>query len=295
MAAVNSNLLVTGPTGTGKEMFAQSLHNASPRRHHPFVAINCASIPPTLLESELFGYESGAFTGASRGGKKGYFELANGGTLFLDEIGELPLPFQAHLLRALQGKEIMRVGGDKMIPVDVRIVSATHKDLYQSVRDGAFRADLYHRLNVLRLQLPPLSQRREDIPALAETFMRQKAEELKLPPAILADEALASLSAYPWEGNVRELENAMERLLVMKSGETVQPRDLGEFLPDLQPPAASGLAEAPASAETLTDRERQIVVQTFLRLGKNRRATCRQLGISPTTLWRRLKEAGEAG
>ena len=207
MAQASSSIVIYGQSGTGKELFAQSIHNASPRRNYPFIAINCASIPETLLESELFGYSEGAFTGAKKGGKQGYFELAHKGTLFLDEIGEMELSLQSRILRVLQEKEVTRIGGDSVISVDVRIISASNKRLLDLVRQNRFRSDLYYRLNVLSLELPPLCERPEDIPLLIADFQEQLHTEFTFTP-----EAEAYLSRYPWRGNVRELGNFVERV-----------------------------------------------------------------------------------
>ena len=207
MAASSSSIVIHGQSGTGKELFAQAIHNASPRREYPFIAINCASIPESLLESELFGYSEGAFTGAKKGGKKGYFELANQGTLFLDEIGEMDLNLQARILRVLQEKEITRVGGDRVFSIDVRVISASNKCLLQMVRRNLFREDLYYRLNVLSLEIPPLKERREDIPLLLEEFQTELHTNVQFTP-----QAVGFLQAYPWNGNVRELRNFAERV-----------------------------------------------------------------------------------
>lgn len=207
MAASSSSIVIHGQSGTGKELFAQAIHNASPRREYPFIAINCASIPESLLESELFGYSEGAFTGAKKGGKKGYFELANQGTLFLDEIGEMDLNLQARILRVLQEKEITRVGGDRVFSIDVRVISASNKRLLQMVRRNLFREDLYYRLNVLSLEIPPLKERREDIPLLLEEFQTELHTNVQFTP-----QAVSFLQAYPWNGNVRELRNFAERV-----------------------------------------------------------------------------------
>ena len=207
MAASSSSIVIHGQSGTGKELFAQAIHNASPRREYPFIAINCASIPESLLESELFGYSEGAFTGAKKGGKKGYFELANQGTLFMDEIGEMDLNLQARILRVLQEKEITRVGGDRVFSIDVRVISASNKRLLQMVRRNLFREDLYYRLNVLSLEIPPLKERREDIPLLLEEFQTELHTNVQFTP-----QAVGFLQAYPWNGNVRELRNFAERV-----------------------------------------------------------------------------------
>lgn len=207
MAQSSSSIVIYGQSGTGKELFAQSIHNASPRRDYPFIAINCASIPETLLESELFGYSEGAFTGAKKGGKLGYFELAHKGTLFLDEIGEMEPSLQSRILRVLQEKEVTRIGGDSVISVDVRIISASNKRLLDLVRQNRFRPDLYYRLNVLSLEIPPLCERAEDIPLLISDFQSKMHTSFSLSP-----EAMEFLSQYPWRGNIRELGNFVERI-----------------------------------------------------------------------------------
>jgi two-component system, NtrC family, nitrogen regulation response regulator GlnG len=235
LAQAPLSVLITGETGTGKELVARALHRESPRARAPFVALNTAAIPSELLESELFGHEAGAFTGAARR-HIGRFEQADGGTLFLDEIGDMPLPLQTRLLRVLAEGEFFRVGGRELIRVDVRVVAATHQDLEARVRDGAFRADLLHRLNVVRLQLPPLRERREDIPLLAERFMLSTAERFEATPKRFGKAAMARLMAHDWPGNVRELENLCWRLAALAPADTITPADLDDAL---SPPVAS--------------------------------------------------------
>lgn len=205
MANSKSPVLITGESGTGKELVAQAIHNVSPLRDKHFVAINCAAIPPSLLESELFGYEAGAFTGASKSGKMGIFELAHNGTLFLDEIGEMPMELQTRFLRVLQEKEVMRIGGDKVIKVDVRIIAATNKNLYEQVEKGLFRKDLFYRLNVLPINLPPLRERTEDIEVIIEALKKKNHYRFKL-----SKEVMDFFYSYSWNGNVRELINCLE-------------------------------------------------------------------------------------
>ncbi|MCL5046497.1 MAG: sigma 54-interacting transcriptional regulator [Actinobacteria bacterium] len=224
MTRVNAAILILGESGTGKELFAQAIHNASPRANAPFVAVNCAALPESLLESELFGYEEGAFTGARRGGKAGLFEQAHQGTVFLDEIGEMPQNLQARMLRVLQEKEVMRIGGTRVVPVDIRVIAATNRDLADLVERGAFRADLYYRLNVLPLHIPPLRERREDIPFLVEYFLSQRGGRTPLPPEIAAQ-----FQSYDWPGNIRELENCLEYLLVV-GGDRPKIDDLPETI-----------------------------------------------------------------
>ena len=225
LAQAPLSVLVTGETGTGKELVARALHRESPRARKPFVALNTAAIPSELLESELFGHEAGAFTGANKR-HVGRFEQADGGTLFLDEIGDMPLPLQTRLLRVLAEGEFFRVGGRELIRVDVRVIAATHQDLEQLVADGRFRADLLHRLDVVRLHLPPLRERRDDVPQLAERFLAIAASKLGAPAKRFARPALERLRAHDWPGNVRELENLCWRLAALAPGDTIGVADL---------------------------------------------------------------------
>lgn len=289
-AATDSAVLIQGESGTGKELFAQSIHNASRRASGPFVAVNCAAIPEHLLESELFGYEGGAFTGAKREGKQGLFELAHKGTIFLDEIGEIPRALQARLLRVLQEKEIMRVGGDKIMPVDIRIISATNKDLEQKVSQGEFRDDLYYRLNVFSLKIPPLRERQEDIPLLALAFLRRFGVEADEDSA--ARELRPLLTAYAWPGNIRELYNVMERLSLLAS-RSVKP-GWADMLPKvMQAPVAD---EASVTVRVKLDQglkqavsqvEKDIVAAMLARHGNDQARVARLLGVGRTTLWRK--------
>ena len=225
LARSSMTVLITGESGTGKERVAQALHQHSPRAKAAFIALNTAAIPKDLLESELFGHERGAFTGAAAQ-RRGRFEQADGGTLFLDEIGDMPFDLQTRLLRVLQEGEFYRVGGHLPVKVDVRIIAATHQDLSQRVRDGVFREDLMHRLNVIRLEIPPLRERREDVSLLLNTFLKRAARELDSPPKMLTPDALAILEGYDWPGNVRQLENMCRWLTVMASGREIMPQDL---------------------------------------------------------------------
>ena len=247
IAPVNSTVLITGESGTGKERIARGLHALSPRRHRPFIAANVAALPETLLESELFGHEKGAFTGAV-GQRKGYFELAHRGTLFLDEIGEMPSATQAKLLRVLEEREFMRVGGETAIHVDVRVIAATNDNLKYLVDAGRFRRDLYYRLNVLHIDLPPLRDRRDDIPLLVESFIRQASKEHDRPEVVISAEAMALLTRYDWPGNVRELKNLIESMVVLSPGRVIGPADIP---PDIrtQAPASRRLLPAPVMRE----------------------------------------------
>ncbi|MHB8368429.1 MAG: sigma-54 interaction domain-containing protein [Leptospirales bacterium] len=227
VARSDSTVLITGESGTGKERIARILHDASPRSGSPFVPVNCGAIPEGLMESELFGHEKGAFTGAVTG-RSGRFEIASGGTIFFDEIGELPLSLQVKLLRVLQEKTYERVGGSKALTANVRVLAATHRNLEEMSRDGRFREDLFYRLSVIPVEIPPLRERREDIPLLVAFFLRRWEEEGRGETVVLGEGTLEVLSEYGWPGNVRELENVMERLLVLLGGETVTPADLPE-------------------------------------------------------------------
>lgn len=292
-AKADTTAVITGETGTGKEMFAQSIHNNSNRRNGLFVAVNCASVPENLLESELFGYEEGAFTGARRGGKKGLFELAHEGTLFLDEIGELSIKLQARLLRVLQEKAIIRVGGDTVVPVDVRIIAATHRNLEESVSKGLFRQDLYYRLNVLRLSLPPLRERLDDIPLLIDELLKKICKRTCNPRPIFSNRILNKFGSYDWPGNVRELENILERLVALKDGTEVQLEDIDEIIKMEKQELLGKEVYKDKKVElkgTLEDMEREIISITLNLANQDKEMACNLLGISQTTLWRRLKK-----
>lgn len=282
-------ILITGESGTGKEMVAQSIHNKSGRANNPFVAINAAAMPENLLESELFGYEEGAFTGARKGGKKGLFELAHNGTLFLDEIGELPLKLQARLLRVLQEKTIMRVGGDTVIPVNARIIAATHKNLENAVKSGAFRQDLYYRLNVLRLNLPSLNERKQDIPELVNTISTRVSEEIQVPAAEYTKDVIERLQMFNWEGNIRELENVILRLNILRKSNIITIEDLSGIFCDIEL-AKNKKAQLSLNIEELDIMERNIIAYVLNFTNNDKNKTCKILNISKTTLWRRLKQ-----
>ena len=298
VAASDLNVLVTGETGTGKELVARALHDESARRARPFVALNTAAIPSELLESELFGHEAGAFTGATRR-VAGRFEQAEGGTLFLDEIGDMPLALQTRLLRVLAGGEFYRVGGRELIRGNVRIVAATHQDLAQRVAAGQFRADLMHRLDVVRIELPALRTRRSDIPLLARHFLAATAQELKLPPKRFSRAALKLVAQRDYPGNVRELENLCRRLAVIAPGAEILPADLGERVPAagagewtdaLREWAAAALAEGEADIHA---RARAALDQTLLQAALlahegHRQNAAQALGVGRNTLTRKL-------
>jgi propionate catabolism operon transcriptional regulator len=294
-----STVLIEGETGSGKELVAQAIHRESPRRdaNRPFVAVNCGAIAESLLESELFGHEDGAFTGARRGGHAGLFEAANGGTLFLDEIGEMPLSLQTRLLRVLEEREVMRVGGTRPVPIDVRVISATHCDLEARVRDGRFRADLFYRLAVLRLALPPLRARVQDIAPLLEWSLKGAlaALDARPHPNLLAELKACTplLTGYAWPGNVRELRNLTERLALFLAAEPLQALTPG-FMLSVAPELASDFIEsfdtkAVKSLEQFPKNKENTALATLARFDGQRDLAARHLGISRTTLWRRLK------
>lgn len=287
-AASQATVLISGESGTGKERLARYLHGHSRRGAGAFVAINCGGLPETLLESELFGHRKGSFTGATAD-KKGLFEAAAGGTLFLDEIGETSPAVQVRLLRALQEHTVRPVGATADIPVDVRIIAATNRDLDAMVRERAFRKDLFYRLRVLPLEVPPLRERKEDLLALARQFIARACAEYSCGPCALSPEVLDLLLAYDWPGNVRELENAIERAVVLADGKPrIEPADLPPEIRHRAPSSAGG-SDNPL---TLAELERRHILATLDRLRGNRKATARALGIGENTLWRKLKRYG---
>lgn len=284
----DSTTLILGESGTGKELFAQAIHNASERCHGPFVAVNCGAIPRDLVQSELFGHVEGAFTGSARGGSAGKFELADGGTIFLDEIGDMSFDAQVSLLRVLQEGEVARVGAKSARQVDVRIIAATHRNLSQAVAEGAFREDLYYRLNVLNLTVPPLRMRREDIPLLARHFLKRCARSLRKSVQGFSPEALALLCAHAWPGNVRELENAIERATNLAMGELIQPGDL----PLDTRPRPLVHAYAPQLTQDLSSHERHAIVAALKNTGGNIRLAARQLNVSRGGLYNKMNRFG---
>ncbi|MDR1603397.1 MAG: sigma 54-interacting transcriptional regulator [Gracilibacteraceae bacterium] len=290
---IDSTVLINGESGAGKELFAQSIHNHSPRSQEAFVAVNCASIPANLLESELFGYAEGAFTGAKKGGKIGLFELAHGGTIFLDEIAEISRDMQPRLLRVLEERQIMRIGADRVIPVNTRVIAATNQNLLSLVNEGRFRSDLYYRLNVLALNLPPLRERREDTAALLEYFLRQFTQG-SFGQVQLKEDGLAVLLAYPWPGNVRELKNTMERLAVVYGDR--QPVGRAEALACLDNTGAPAKAERQPAQESTAlgalkkQLEEQAIRQAMQEAGGNKAKAARELGITRVTLYKKLRQ-----
>jgi Nif-specific regulatory protein len=284
-APSDSTVLLRGESGTGKELAARAIHRFSSRADKTFMAINCAELSDTLLESELFGHEKGAFTGAVAQ-KKGKFEMASGGTVFLDEMGELPSHLQSKLLRALQEREIVRVGGTQPIKVDIRVIAATNRDLEKAIKDGGFRSDLYYRLNVVSIQLPPLRDRREDVPLLAHYFAMKYAQKCKRPVKGISPEARALLVHYDWPGNVRELENAIERAVVLGSTELLLPEDLPDALHETAPPAT--VAETPYHS-VAREAKKQLVLQALEQADGNFTQAAKTLGIHPNNLHRLVR------
>lgn len=288
IARTNATVLITGESGTGKEVLAKLIHTSSARKDRKFSVIDCSSIPPNLLESELFGYEKGAFTGAQTR-KIGKLEAANGGTLFLDEIGELPLPMQTRFLRVLQEKKIERVGGTEAIHLDVRIVAATNKDLEQEVKEGRFREDLYYRLNICRITVPPLRERREDIPLLAEYFMKKYAQEHGKALKFLGVDLLLYLMEYPFPGNVRELQNMIEQGVILAGDEE---EVLSLKMLSSQGPFGTVLPEIPKDGSPLWKYEKYIIENAMRRHGGNKQKVAKMLGIKRQTLYNKLRRYG---
>ncbi len=285
ISAVDCNVLILGETGTGKELIARSIHHASPRHEKRFMAVNCASFSEELLGNELFGHESGAYTGA-KGTKKGLFETADGGTFFLDEIGDMPLSMQVKLLRVLEDKRIMRLGGVKEIPIDVRILAATNKDLKAAVEADSFRRDLFYRLNVVTLNAPALSERKEDIPLLSHFFLKRLSNAMNKPVEKISDEVMQILGNYEFPGNVRELENIIERAVVMCRGDIIQITDLPS---DLQVPGVDVKRFSQTGWTTLAEHERDYISRVLETTEGNKTKAADILGIDRVSLWRKLK------
>jgi len=288
VAPLRATVLVFGESGVGKELVARAIHFNSPRRDFPFLAINCAAIPANLIESELFGHEKGSFTGA-HARARGKFETAHRGTLFLDEIGETDTGTQAKLLRVLEEKEFMRVGGDQNVRVDVRVIAATNADLEAMVQRGTFRSDLYYRLKVVTIQVPPLRERRSDIPALVEAFLDELARANAVPRKAITPEALAALQAYHWPGNVRELKNILESVLVSSSADRIAVEDLP---PSVLRERPSSVRASIAAGTTIEEMERELIRATLEQTGGNRTHSARLLGIGVRTLQRKIRTYG---
>jgi DNA-binding NtrC family response regulator len=288
VAPTDTTVLILGESGTGKELVARALHEHSQRSDGPLIAVNCAAIPDNLIESELFGHERGAFTGAV-GSRLGLVEAADGGTLFLDEIGELPLNAQARLLRVLQEGEIRRVGSSKTGKVDIRLIAATHRDLQHQVQEGLMRSDLYYRLRVMEIRLPPLRERDEDITKLANYLLEKACRRLNRSALRLSDEALRAIRGYPWPGNVRELENAIERAVILSEGEAITADLLAIEAPSEEPPTAASADKLPDDL-SLDDYFRHFVLSNQGELTETELS--KRLGISRKSLWERRQRLG---
>lgn len=289
VAKTNSTVLITGESGTGKELLAHAIHNASPRKSRPFVRINCTSIPEDLLESELFGYEEGSFTGAKKGGKVGKFELAQGGTILLDEIGDMNRTMQAKLLRVLQEREIERIGGAKPIPVDVRVIASTNRNLEEMIRTNAFRQDLYYRLNVVLLFTPPLRNRKEDIPLLTDYLIGKLNEALGTGTKGVTEETLRLFGKYDWPGNVRELRNLLEQAINMSDADYLNPTDFPVILKRI----SSGLrlhTGVERFSSAIDEAEREILTAALTKAAHNKKEAAKLLNIHRSVLYRKLKK-----
>jgi PAS domain S-box-containing protein len=288
VAETDATVLITGENGVGKDVFAQAIQQASKRRDRPFIAVNCAAIPDALLESELFGFDPGSFTGAAKGGKLGKFELANGGTIFLDEIGDMSSSMQAKLLRVLQQKEIEKIGSTRVIRVDVRIIAATNRNLEQMVREGRFREDLLYRLNVITIALPPLRERKADIPRLARHFLEHFCGVYKK-KVIFAPEAFESLERYNWPGNVRQLRNTIERAVILCDGDVVLPEYFGA---DFNSPTSSELPDKKGLRREVQKTELRVYEEALLSCNNNKSLAMKKIGVSRRTFYKRLREFG---
>lgn len=288
LAKVNSNVVILGESGTGKELFAHSIHNESDRADGPFVTLNCSAIPENLFEAELFGYEEGAFTGAKKGGNIGKFELAKGGSIFLDEIGDMPYSMQVKLLRVLQEKEIVRIGGNSPIKIDVRVICATNKDLEKMVEDGTFREDLYYRLNVLTLEVPPLRERKEDIPILIDKFLGEFYKETGMYKKVPKN-VINRLCEYDWPGNVRELRNVTERMAVSAEGVNITIDDIPKYI--FRNSIKKGYKKGQLGLRRIVETvEKDLITEILKETAGNKTKTAEKLNIQRVTLYRKMEE-----
>jgi len=287
-ARTDSTLLITGESGTGKEVFAQAVHNRSVRREFPFIKVNCAAIPENLLESELFGFVDGAFTGATRGGKPGKFELADGGTIFLDEIGDMPMAMQAKLLIVVQEKEVERIGSTKSIPLNVRITAATNQDLQRLVREGRFREDLYYRLKVLEIPIPPLRERVSDIPLLCDYLIQKINRRIGSDVRGLTPESVRLMSVYAWPGNVRELENMIEQAINWSEDPYIDLTGLLEAGRIHQVEAASGQQRSGGFQKSVAQTERDLILSALACSGGNKAEAARILDMQRSVLYKKM-------
>jgi DNA-binding NtrC family response regulator len=288
IASSDTNVLIYGESGTGKELAAKAIHHLSPRSEKRFVAFNCGSFTEELMANELFGHEKGAFTGAVQK-KDGLLQTADGGTVFLDEIGDMPLSMQVKLLRVIQEKELLRVGGVDPLSVDVRFIAATHRDLLETVQKGVFRQDLYYRLNVIALRLPPLTERVDDIPLLVYHFLAQKSRAMKKEIDAIQPEAMNLLSRYSWPGNVRELENVMERAVALENGPVIRVADLPDYIHNV---TIETYRHTPSEIPTLEDQEKRYIQWVLEKNGGNKSKAAKIMGIDRVSLWRKLKRYG---
>lgn len=294
--SVDATVLIYGETGVGKEIFAHAIHNVSPRKDGPFIAVNCAAVPENLLESELFGYAEGAFTGAKKGGKKGVFEMANGGTIFLDEISEMSDKLQTRLLRVLQEYEIMPLGDARLISVDVRVIAATNSDLRGMVEKKLFRSDLYYRINVLTLVVPALRERREDIPILVDHFLQVSNKKFQKNIKGIEPRGIDLFYAHEWPGNTRELQNIMERLVILTDGDYISADLVAEslYISQIKPNPTSSpqlqFKTKPQKPQTKASFDKKAILNALAATDGHKKKAARILGISRTTLWRRMKK-----
>jgi transcriptional regulator with PAS, ATPase and Fis domain len=289
VAKTNSTVLIQGESGTGKELFAHAIHRESLRKYGNFVSVNCAAIPKELLESELFGYEEGAFTGSKKGGKMGKFELAIGGTIFLDEIGSMPLDMQSKILRVLEMKEFERVGGNKPIKLDTRIIAATNENLEEEIVKGNFRKDLYYRLNIIKLEIPPLRERIEDVEILSKNILIKLALDLNMKEKTLTKDAVEALKNYHWPGNIRELRNVLERAVNLTSKPVIEIKDLPDSFKD-KLPIKKGDVKSHSLKEKLEEFEKDILKKAIEEAGGNKTLAAQHLKIHRTSLYKKLEK-----
>jgi transcriptional regulator with PAS, ATPase and Fis domain len=289
IAKSDASVLIQGESGTGKELFAQAIHNASLVSNHPFVSLNCSSIPKELLESELFGYENGAFTGARKDGRIGKFELAGEGTIFLDELGTMPLEMQVKLLRVLENREFSRLGGNKPIPMKARVIAATNANLVDALQDGSFRSDLYYRLNVINIEIPPLRERLEDLPILCENLLAGQNNLYRRYPPSVSEEAMTLLSVHDWPGNVRELRNVIERAAIICEDDVILPNHLPEYIQAYRKQNPPETPEGYYHHE-IACLERQMITKALKDNNGSRQAAAKQLGIHRSLLYKKIKD-----
>jgi transcriptional regulator with PAS, ATPase and Fis domain len=288
-AKSNATVLITGESGTGKEVFAQAIHDTSAKNEGPFIAINCAAIPEHLLESELFGYEEGAFTGSRKGGSQGKFEMANGGTMFLDEIGDMPLQMQTKILRVLEEREVVRVGGNRNIPINVRIIAATNRNLLERVKEGSFREDLYYRLNVIHIEIPPLRRRREDIPLLFSHYLKHFSEVYGVKEKIVDHRVMEQLRRYEWPGNIRQLVNVVEQLMTLVDDHTIKLTHLPNTIKEQK---TKPVVEGNSLKSERVEHEKLLIQRILEEVDGNKTKAAKRLGIHRTTIYKKMRQYG---